>query len=623
MGTNKSLRAYLDKSIFAAVPQYLIAIPFSQYRHYYLPMAAFDDGNISELDAFVNSLLDEASSRDIYDLFLNNEREGENYEDIFADESSWNGQGLHHNSPFSEGANGIDLDGMDISEKPDVNGNSLPNGESGRHLHNGIDLDGMDVGEEPDMNDNSLHNGESGRNLHHNSQFGEGANGIELDDVDVGGESDMNDNSLHNGESGRNLHHNSQFGEGDNSIEFNGIELDGIELDGIELDGIELDGIELDGIELDGIELDGIELDGMDVGEEPDLSNNNILPNGGSGRHLHHNSLLSADNSGLHIHHPPSAGNSVLNILNILNTLNTLNTDGLYLGDESGVYLTNGSGSNEPAQHIHHNGVLPINGLAGDTNNLSITHGTDETNDSQSASDRNIEIEPPIFDSFGNELVRWFNPNESQAHQGIPANWLVYLNVAKKVSHLRKMRPPNSSGLGSSIVTDETTLVVSIAGRYYRGRGAVWGVFFGYSSPYNIWGTVQPDLLQSLQAAEVESLRRALEVVYENFYLMDHDIRTVIIRNSSMWLTRAMTGGLELWRAGHDLPWLDGSPLLYTDELSDALDYIQNTMSKDIFPLQFKFWYTDAGSNADAMMLAQLAQEGSTRLEPRPYNAQD
>jgi hypothetical protein len=283
--------------------------------------------------------------------------------------------------------------------------------------------------------------------------------------------------------------------------------------------------------------------DRVELDEEPNL-NSNSLRDGKSGSH--NASLLSADESDLHIGRLFASIDSALD------------THRLYFSNESGVYLTGGSASNQPTQDISHSGVLSITELAKNVNGLSITNGSAENIDSPPASDVPGENTDPRFgDEFGFEVVRWFDPSQSKAHRDVPVGQLLFFNPVKNVTHLQTMESQKfARSPAKSIAADETTLVVSIAGRHRVDVHSppVWGAYFGHSSPYNIWAAVSSEFPHNIHTADIESLRHALETIYMSFFLIDQDFRTIIIRNSSLWLTRAMTGGLELFLAGHDLP---------------------------------------------------------------------
>lgn len=268
--------------------------------------------------------------------------------------------------------------------------------------------------------------------------------------------------------------------------------------------------------------------------------------------------------------------------------------------------------SNDPVNsHVNDEPNQPIQQLSEQLNDLSIDHFGDDESENDSSEPSSFVASDEGIDEYGYELVRWFKPS---LVRGIPPNQLLVYNPSKQISHVRKLKPTDFPSLteGNTWV-DEGTMVVSIEGLDEGEAGpAVWGAHFGHLSRFNILGPVRSSLPQSKKFACIYALRKALDIIYRDFYLVEPAFHTVIIRNSSPWLTRAMTGSLELYNFGIHLPWLQGHPLLYTEYLDSLLDNIQGMVNSESTPLKFRFWCVEPRVNIEAMELARLASNTFT-----------
>ncbi|KAL7800256.1 hypothetical protein V8C37DRAFT_11221 [Trichoderma ceciliae] len=225
---------------------------------------------------------------------------------------------------------------------------------------------------------------------------------------------------------------------------------------------------------------------------------------------------------------------------------------------------------------------------------------------------------PVNVDEFDNEIVRCFRPNLSEEHRHIPEHELVTFNRSKMISQLQKMDPTRDPLSPSHpLVTDKSSLVVSIAGRYRvinksTGAGhAVWGVHFGQLSPYNAYGVVHPSLPQTKCRADIEALSQALRIIRQYIFLQDFTLRNVVIRCHSDYLVRSMTGGVELWAQNRELAWLDGQPLAHPEDLLQTLDFIREMTDVNFGALDFKFWFIDPLYIRGAISLVQLAHHAN------------
>lgn len=237
---------------------------------------------------------------------------------------------------------------------------------------------------------------------------------------------------------------------------------------------------------------------------------------------------------------------------------------------------------------------------------------------SKSKPSNNNHKAPPLasdslFDEYGMELIRWFKPSQIQ---GIPPDRLIVYNTRKQFSHIRKLKPHNFPFLHTDDTwVDEGTCVISIAGLdpAESHMPAVWGVHFGHESRYNLWRPVRSELPHNEKSGYINAMQCTLGFVRSTTFLIDRDIHTVIIRNSSPWLTRAMTGGLELYNYGYHLPWMEGHQMLYLPDLLLFVDMMQDMTDHETKPLEFRFWCVEPEANREAIELAQRVYAGSRK----------
>ncbi|PNP43091.1 hypothetical protein TGAMA5MH_05024 [Trichoderma gamsii] len=222
----------------------------------------------------------------------------------------------------------------------------------------------------------------------------------------------------------------------------------------------------------------------------------------------------------------------------------------------------------------------PVDQLGEQLNDLSINHPSENESSNESHKAPSHSASDSGFDEYGMELIRWFKPSQIQ---GISPDQLLVYNTRKQFSHVRKLKPHNFPFLHAGDTwVDEGTIVISIAA-HDRGENhlpVAWSVHFGHESKFNVWRPVR-------------------------------NIHTVIIRNSSPWLTRAMTGGLELYNYGYHLPWLDGHQLLYLQDLRNLVNVMQSMTDHGTNPLKFRFWCVEPEANREAIELALRVYAGS------------
>lgn len=280
---------------------------------------------------------------------------------------------------------------------------------------------------------------------------------------------------------------------------------------------------------------------------------------------------------------------------------NRLEDDRLSVGIDNGL----------PTLFTHRESSQPVDQLGEQLNDLSINPPSENepSNDSHKAASR--AASDTGVDEHGMELIRWFKPSQVQ---GIPPDRLLVYNTRKQFSHVRKLKPHNFPFLHADDTwVDEGTIVISIAA---HDRGAshlpvAWSVHFGHESKFNVWRPVKSEFPHNKKSGCIYAMQCALGFVQVKLFLEDPDIHTVVIRNSSPWLTRAMTGGLELYNYGCHLPWLDGHQLLYLQDLRNLVNVMQSMTDHGTNPLKFRFWCVEPEANREAIELAMRIYTGS------------
>ncbi|PTB41725.1 hypothetical protein M441DRAFT_138878 [Trichoderma asperellum CBS 433.97] len=124
-------------------------------------------------------------------------------------------------------------------------------------------------------------------------------------------------------------------------------------------------------------------------------------------------------------------------------------------------------------------------------------------------------------------------------------------------------------------------------------------------------GCVGGNLPHSKKSANIYAMKVALDIIYNYFFRSQRESQTVIIRNSSPWLTRLMTGSFERYTHGYHLPWLQSRPLRYIVELQILLDFMKIMTNSTESPIKFRFWCVEPEANREAMDLAQRVYIGS------------
>lgn len=253
--------------------------------------------------------------------------------------------------------------------------------------------------------------------------------------------------------------------------------------------------------------------------------------------------------------------------------------------------------------------------LAEQLNGLSINHHSENAPYGDNPEPALSIASDMGIDEHGYGLTRWFKPS---LVRGIPPSQLLVYNLHKHISHIRKRKPPNFpvSTEGDTWV-DAGSIVISIAG-FDRGdmlTPVVWGVYFGLWSPLNQWGPVRAGDPQNKKAACICALQKALNIVYRKFFLLEPDFHTVIIKNSSPWLTRALTGGFEFYTNGYHIDWLEGHRLLYLNELEHLISFMKIMMDHESHQLKFRFWCVEPEANREAIDLAQRVYTGSSHSQ--------
>ncbi|EHK46006.1 uncharacterized protein TrAtP1_013093 [Trichoderma atroviride] len=126
-----------------------------------------------------------------------------------------------------------------------------------------------------------------------------------------------------------------------------------------------------------------------------------------------------------------------------------------------------------------------------------------------------------------------------------------------------------------------------------------------------MWRPVRSMLPHNKKSACIYAMQNTLGFVHTKIFRVDADIHTVIIRTSSPWLMRAMTGGLELYNYGCHLPWLEGHQLLYLQDLRRLVGLMQSMTDHGTNPLKFRFWCVEPEANREAIELAMRVYNGS------------
>ncbi|KAL7900539.1 hypothetical protein HDV63DRAFT_284821 [Trichoderma sp. SZMC 28014] len=225
---------------------------------------------------------------------------------------------------------------------------------------------------------------------------------------------------------------------------------------------------------------------------------------------------------------------------------------------------------------------------------------------------------PPLasdsrFDENGMERIRWFKPSQIQ---GIPPDRLIVYNTRKQICHMRKLKPHNFPFLHTDDTwVDERTCVISIAGldKAESHMPAVFGAYYGPKSRFNLWRPVTSELPHNKNSACINAMQYVLGFAHNEIFLMDPEINTVIIKNSSPWLTRAMTGGLELYNYCHYLPWMEGQQMLYLPELLCLVRLMKVMANHKTHPVKVMFWCVEPEANREAIELAQRVYAGSRK----------
>ncbi|KAK1242881.1 hypothetical protein MKX08_005693 [Trichoderma sp. CBMAI-0020] len=286
------------------------------------------------------------------------------------------------------------------------------------------------------------------------------------------------------------------------------------------------------------------------------------------------------------------------------NNLSNVLCRGLSIDPAQAGDLANRLSANTPISH-------PIDQLGEQLNDLSINRPSDNEPGNDTHRAPSCIASDSGFDEFGMELIRWFKPSQIQ---GIPPNRLLVYNTRKQFSHVRKLKPHNFPFLSAGDTwVDEGTIVISIAAddRAEHQMPVAWGVHFGPDSRLNMWRPVRSMLPHNKKSACINAMQSTLGFVHTKIFCVDPEIHTVIIRNSSPWLTRAMTGGLELYNFGCHLPWLEGHQLLYLQYLRRLVGLMQSMTDHGTNPLKFRFWCVEPEANREAIELARRVYAGS------------
>lgn len=273
--------------------------------------------------------------------------------------------------------------------------------------------------------------------------------------------------------------------------------------------------------------------------------------------------------------------------------------------------LSAGLNNDSPDLHTNRESSQPIDQLGEQLNDLSINHPNENEPGNDGHKSPSCITSNSDFNDFDMEVIRCFKPFHIQ---GIPSDQLIVYNTRKQFSHLRKLKPHNFPHLSAGDTwVDEGTIVISIAAhdRAEAQMPVVWAVDFGHDSRFNMWRPVRSMLPQNKKSAYIDAIQNALGFVHTKIFLVDPDIRTVIIRNSSPWLTRVMTGGLELYNYGCNFPWLEGRELLYLQDLRRLVGLMQSMTDHGTNPLKFRFWCVEPEANREAIELAQRVYTGS------------
>ncbi|PGH03908.1 hypothetical protein AJ80_08610 [Polytolypa hystricis UAMH7299] len=122
-----------------------------------------------------------------------------------------------------------------------------------------------------------------------------------------------------------------------------------------------------------------------------------------------------------------------------------------------------------------------------------------------------------------------------------------YLNQQRKATPARKHIARVNS---PAIQDDPSSLVVYIDGAC-RNNGkpnarAAYGIFFGFSSEYNAYGTLDPYENQTSTRAEIEAMKQALDIV-AHITENDQKITTVTFVSDSVYLVNSLTIWMGKW----------------------------------------------------------------------------
>lgn len=302
------------------------------------------------------------------------------------------------------------------------------------------------------------------------------------------------------------------------------------------------------------------------------------------------------------------------------NTLSSVISKGLSIGAAQADDLANrlednrlsfGINNGLPTVLTNRESSQPVDQLGEQLNDLSINHPSENESSNESHKAPPHSASDSGFDEYGMELIRWFKPSQIQ---GISPDQLLVYNTRKQFSHVRKLKPHNFPFLHAGDTwVDEGTIVISIAA-HDRGEDhlpVARSVHFGHESKFNVWRPVRSKFPHNKKSGCIYAMQCALGFVHVKIFLEDPDIHTVIIRNSSPWLTRAMTGGLELYNYGCHLPWLDGHQLLYLQDLRNLVNVMQSMTDHGTNPLKFRFWCVEPEANREAIELALRVYAGS------------
>jgi ribonuclease HI len=200
-------------------------------------------------------------------------------------------------------------------------------------------------------------------------------------------------------------------------------------------------------------------------------------------------------------------------------------------------------------------------------------------------------------------MTRYFDPRRDIHYSRIPADQLITYNTDKKVLQLRHRL------YSGELRVEKFTMVVYIDGACRRNghpdaRGS-YGLYFGPDSPYNTFGLLPADELQTSTRAEIEALKQALDAIGK-ICGKDYSLRHVKIATDSEYLVDAMTSWIYEW-VTNDGKRSNGKPAKHFDLLKTIHEQLDHMRYSDDGGIECQLWQIDREDNHEADALANEA----------------